>query len=198
MIFGYVLLLLSFLIGAIPFAIIFGKIFKGIDVREYGSGNPGGTNSLRFLGKKVGFLIIFFDVLKGGIVILLIRFNVFGDAQLLHELAYGLAASLGHAYSPFLKFKGGKSVGTTAGAYAAYSFYNIPIGLAVFLLTLKATKLVSIASTAIAVSIVVIALFSQDIEYIIYGTLSMILIVYRHKSNYKNILAKKEPKVTWI
>ena len=73
MIYGYLILLLSYLIGAIPFSVIFGLYFKGIDVRKHGSGNPGGTNSLRFLGKKVGALVIFFDILKGALIIIFIR-----------------------------------------------------------------------------------------------------------------------------
>jgi glycerol-3-phosphate acyltransferase PlsY len=198
MIFAYILLLLSYLIGAIPFSVIFGKIFKGIDVRKHGSGNPGGTNSLRFLGKKVGALVIFFDILKGAIVIILIRLNVFGDVELLHPLAYGFIASFGHAFSPFIKFRGGKAVGTTAGTYAAYSLWNILFGAVVFLLILKTTKFVSIASSGVAILVVIISLFSLDIEVISYGLLTMTLIIYRHKQNYKNILNKVEPKVTWI
>ena len=198
MIFQYVLLLIAYLIGSIPFSIIFGKFFKGIDVRKHGSGNPGGTNSLRFLGKKVGALIIFFDVLKGAIIIILIRLDVFGDIELLHPLAYGLAASFGHAFSPFIKFKGGKAVGTTAGAYAAYNLFYALIGIVVFLITLKLTKYVSIGSTSIAFLIVISALIVSDFDMLFYGGLTMILIIYRHKSNYKNILNKIEPKVTWI
>lgn len=198
MIFGYILLLIAYLVGSIPFSVIFGKIFKGIDVREHGSGNPGGTNSLRFLGKKVGALIIFFDILKGAIIIILIRLNVFGDIELLHQLAYGLAASLGHAFSPFLRFKGGKAVGTTAGAYSAYNFYYPILGLVLFTIVLKFTKYVSVASSSVAILIVVVALISQDYGMLFYGLLTTILILYRHRSNYKNILEKKESKVTWI
>lgn len=198
MIFGYILLLLSYLIGAIPFSVIFGKYFKGIDIRKHGSGNPGGTNSLRFLGKKVGALVIFFDILKGALVIILIRLNVFGDAELLHPLAYGFAASFGHAFSPFIKFRGGKAVGTTVGVYAAYSLWNILFGGLVFLLVLKTTKFVSLASSAIAILVVIISIFSLDLEVIFYGVLTMTLILYRHKTNYKNILNKVEPKVSWI
>ncbi len=198
MIFGYILLLISYLIGSIPFSIIIGKAIKGIDVRKHGSGNPGGTNSLRLLGKKVGALIIFFDVLKGALIIILIKLDVFGDIELLHPLAYGLAASFGHAFSPFIKFKGGKAVGTTSGAYMAYNILFGAIGLVVFLVFLKATKFVSIASTSIAVLIVVVAIVIQDYDMLFYGSLGMLLIVYRHKKNYKNIFNKIEPKVTWI
>ena len=198
MIYGYLILLLSYLIGAIPFSVIFGLYFKGIDVRKHGSGNPGGTNSLRFLGKKVGALIIFFDILKGAIILILIRLNVFGDTELLHPLAYGLAASVGHAFSPFLKFKGGKAVGTTSGVYSAYNLYYIIYGLVLFFIVLKFTKYVSLASTSVAILVVIVAIISRDYNMLFYGTLTMLLIVYRHKSNYKNIIENKESKVTWI
>ena len=109
-----------------------------------------------------------------------------------------LAASFGHAFSPFIKFKGGKAVGTTAGAYAAYNLYYVFIGLVVFLIVLKSTKFVSVGSTSIAILIVIVALIVQDFHMLFYGSLTMILIIYRHKTNYKNILNKIEPKVTWI
>lgn len=198
MIFAYILLLLSYLIGAIPFSVILGKYFKGIDIRKHGSGNPGGTNSLRFLGKKVGALVILLDILKGALVIVLIRLNVFENVELLHPLAYGFAASFGHAFSPFIKFRGGKAVATTAGAYASYSFINVLYGAIIFMIVLKTTKFVSLASSSIAILVLVIALFSQDFEVILYGALSMTLILYRHKSNYKKLLNKTEIKVTWI
>lgn len=198
MIFQYLLLLIAYLIGSIPFSIIFGKLIKGIDVRKHGSGNPGGTNSLRFLGKRVGALIIFFDILKGAIIVLLIRFEVFGDVPLLHELFYGLTASLGHAFSPFINFKGGKAVGTTAGVYVAYNPLFGIIGFVVFIIVLKSTKYVSVASTSIAFLIIIVALIVQDFNMLLYGGLTMILIIYRHRTNYKNILKKIEPKVTWI
>ena len=197
MIFQYILLAIAYLIGSIPFSIIFGKLFKGIDVRKHGSGNPGGTNSLRFLGKKVGALIIFFDVLKGAIIIILLRFGVFGEIDI-HPLAYGLAASLGHAFSPFIKFKGGKAVGTTGGVYTAYNIIYALVGLVVFLIVLKSTKYVSVGSTAIALLIPITALIVQDFDMLLYGSLTSILIIYRHRKNYKNISEKIEPKVTWI
>ena len=198
MVISYGLLLVSYLIGAIPFSIILGKWIKGIDVRRHGSGNPGGTNSLRFLGRKVGFLIIAGDVLKGGIIILLIQFGVFKNFEILHPLAYGLAAAFGHSYSVFIKFKGGKAVGTTIGAMSAFNPIISIIAIAVFFISLKITKLVSLSSTFYAISLVIIALIVPQYGMILYVSLTALLIFYRHKSNYKNILNKVEPKVTWI
>jgi len=198
MIFGYILLLISYLIGSIPFSVILGKYFRGIDIRKHGSGNPGGTNSLRFLGLKIGSLVILLDMFKGAFIIILIQLNAFGDIELLHPLAYGFTASIGHSFSPFIKFKGGKAVGTTAGSYIAYNFYFTFLGLAVFLLVLKITKYVSVSSTSVAILILITALVIKDYDMLFYGLLSTLLIVYRHQRNYKNIFNKIEPKVKWI
>lgn len=194
----YILLLVSYLIGAIPFSIIFGKLFKGIDVRLHGSGNPGGTNSLRFLGVPVGSLIIFVDVLKGAIIIILIKAGVFDGYDLFHPLAYSLIAAFGHAYSVFIKFKGGKAVGTTYGGILAFNPIFALVIAIVASITLKLTKYVSIGSTAIALTFIVCALVIGDYEVLLFATLSAALIIFRHQGNYRNIRNKVEPKVKWL
>lgn len=198
MIFQYILILIAYLIGSIPFSVIFGKLFKGIDVRRHGSGNPGGTNSLRFLGYKVGALIIFFDVLKGALIVALVRLEIFGDIDLLHPLIYGIAASFGHAFSPFIKFKGGKAVGTTFGAVLAYNFIYAIIAVVIFIVILKLSKYVSLGSTGVATFMVFVVLIFQDYDSLLYFIIFAALILYRHKTNFKNILNKVEPKVKWI
>jgi len=198
MIFKYLLLLISYLIGSIPFSVILGKKLKGIDVRDHGSGNPGGTNSLRLLGKKVGFLVVAGDVSKGGIIVLLMVLGVFDNYDLFHPLAYGVAAVIGHVFSIFIKFKGGKAVGTTVGMISPFNPL-ISVSLAiVFLITLKLSKYVSISSTMYAIGLVISALIIQDYEMLIYVSFLALLIFYRHISNYKNLVNKVEPKVTWI
>ena len=144
MIFQYILVIIAYLLGAIPFSVILGKHFKGIDVRKLGSGNPGGTNSLRFLGFKLGAIIVFLDVLKGALIVLLVRFEVFGSVELLHPLVYGLAASLGHAFSIFIGFRGGKAVGTTVGMLIAYNLLYASIIGVVFFIVLKIFKFVAL------------------------------------------------------
>ena len=199
MILKYGLLLVAYLIGAIPFSVILGKSFKGIDVRRHGSGNPGGTNSLRFLGGKVGALVIVGDVTKGALVILLIRLGLFGDADLLlHPLAYGFASAFGHAFSVFIKFKGGKAVGTTIGAMSAFSPLLSIITVAFFFLGLKITKYVSLGSTSYAFGLVIVALAINDYEMVLYASLFALLIFYRHRKNYVNIKNRTEPKVSWM
>lgn len=199
MIIKYGLLLVAYLIGSIPFSIILGKSLKGIDVRRHGSGNPGGTNSLRFLGQKVGALVIIGDISKGAIIIILIRLGLFGNADLLlHPLAYGFASAFGHAFSVFIKFKGGKAVGTTVGAISAFSVVLSIISGLFFFAGLKVTKYVSLASTSYAIGLIIIALAVQDYEMLLYVCLSAMLIIYRHQNNYKNIKNKVEPKITWM
>jgi len=117
----YLLILLAYLIGAIPMSLIVGKATKGVDIRDYGSGNPGTTNAIRVLGRKLGLFVFLLDVLKGGFVIFLIRIGLFEAAEVFHPLLYGIAAAVGHIFPVFLKFKGGKAVATSVGAFLFYS-----------------------------------------------------------------------------
>ena len=199
MLLSYGLLLVAYLIGAIPFSVIIGKSLKGIDVREHGSGNPGGTNSLRWLGGKVGTLVIIGDVTKGAIIILLMKLGVFGNIDsLLHPLAYGFAAAFGHSFSIYIKFNGGKAVGTSVGAYIAFSPLIAAVAGMFFLTGLKITKYVSLGSTVFGLGLVIIALVIKDYNMLLYASLTALLIIYRHKSNYKNIHNKVEPQISWL
>jgi glycerol-3-phosphate acyltransferase PlsY len=199
MILSYGLLVAAYIIGAIPFSVIFGKAIKGIDVRNHGSGNPGGTNSLRFLGIKVGTLVIIGDVSKGAIIIVLMKLGVFGNIDdLLHPLAYGFASAFGHSYSIFIHFKGGKAVGTSGGAILAFNPLIALISLLIFLLALKLTRYVSLGSTSYGIGLIVIALVIQDYQMLLYASLIALLIFYRHITNYKNIKNKVEPKINWM
>lgn len=199
MVLSYGLLLVAYLIGAIPFSVIIGKAIKGIDVRNHGSGNPGGTNSLRFLGLKIGIFVIIGDVSKGALIIVLMKLGIFGDAaSLLHPLAYGFAAAFGHSYSVYIKFNGGKAVGTSVGAMIAFNPLFAFIGGIFFFTSLKFTKYVSLASTSYGIGLIIISLVIQDYNMLLYTGLTSLLIIYRHKSNYKNILNKVEPQISWL
>ncbi len=194
----YGLLVVAYLLGAIPFSIVLGRKYKGIDVREHGSGNPGGTNSLRFLGKKVGLWVVFLDGAKAAIIILLINFDVLDGSQLLHPLAYGLASALGHVYSIYIKFKGGKAVATTVGTFIAFNPIYALIMMTMFFGSLKIWKYVSVASSVAGLTSVIISLIVGDFESAIYCGLFSLLIIFRHRKNYKNIRNHVEPKVSWI
>ena len=116
---GILFIILSYFIGSIPFGVVLGKLICKKDIREYGSKNIGTTNAIRVLGKKVGFLVFFCDVFKGCFIIILIKIlgitNVWKTPEGIDIFLYGAAAILGHSFSIFLNFKGGKAVATSLG-----------------------------------------------------------------------------------
>jgi glycerol-3-phosphate acyltransferase PlsY len=199
MIIKYGLLLLAYLLGSIPFSVILGRKYRGIDIREHGSGNPGGTNSLRFLGKKIGYTVLFLDGLKAGLIVLLITTGIVDGSELLNPLAYGIAAAFGHVYSIFLKFKGGKAVAATVGIMVAYNLLYAFIMMIVFSIVLRIWKYVSVssASSVFAVFIIglVIGFTTSDWNMPIYMSLLLLLVIFRHKKNFSNIKNGIEPKV---
>ena len=134
------LLIFSYLFGSIPFGLIISKTFYKIDLREHGSGNVGTTNTFRILGKKAGIVVLVLDLLKGAIpvwVALLVSTDV--DFPV---IIFGVVAAIGHVYSIFLKFKGGKAVATGGGALLAAAPIIFLVVLVTFLVTLKVYKLV--------------------------------------------------------
>jgi len=199
MVLKYGLLLLAYLLGSIPFSVILGRKYKGIDVREHGSENPGGTNSLRFLGKKIGYAVLFLDGLKAGLIVLLITTNIIDGSELLHPLAYGVAAAFGHVYSVYIKFKGGKAVAATVGVIISYNLLFAFIMMIVFFTVLRIWKYVSLSSASAVfagfIIGIVVGITSGDWNMAFYMSLLLLLVSFRHKKNFKNIKNGKEPKV---
>jgi len=198
MVLKYGLLVLAYLIGSIPISVVLGKVFKGVDIRKHGSGNPGGTNTLRFLGKPLGILTISFDILKGSWIIILAQVGVLDESLLLPIVIYGIAGILGHVFSIFLKFKGGKAVASSAGLVAAINPWMALVILIMFITALKTTKLVSVASSTAAVGFVLVTIAFADWGLLPYALFLCALVLYRHKSNFANIKNKVEPKITWL
>ncbi len=212
----YLLIVFAYLVGAIPMSIIVGKLTKGVDIRNYGSGNPGTTNAIRVLGRKLGLVVFLLDVLKGGFVILLIRVGLFELTEVFHPLLYGIAAAVGHIFPVFLKFKGGKAVATSVGAFLFYSPLVGVIGLLMYLLGLKLTRYVSVGSCTGAASVLILSyivyffgpssesgwvfLFGQgdDLFMPILATIGVSLIFYRHRKNFVNIKNGTEPKSNFM
>jgi glycerol-3-phosphate acyltransferase PlsY len=184
--------IIGYLIGAISFAVIIARS-KGVDIFKEGSGNPGATNIKRILGKRWGNVVFALDALKGftsaGLPLM-----VYDDDRL---AVIGLiAAILGHSFSVFLKFRGGKGVATTIGGLLALMYPALLIGLVVWLIIFYTKKVVALASIFFAVSLPLSA-------YFIYGTedprfyLSVVLalfIVGRHRSNIIRMFSGKENK----
>jgi glycerol-3-phosphate acyltransferase PlsY len=194
------LLLLAYILGAIPSGLIIGKIFYNKDIREYGSGNLGATNTFRTLGKKAGFVVSIMDVLKGSLAVLL---PVFWGTDVINPLLLGVIAVIGHMYPIFAGFRGGKAVATSAGVLLAHNPLLILFMAFLFFGTIKLTKYVSLASivTVIAAFLYTIIdyfIFKGSLETIYFVLILGVFIVFRHRSNIERIKQKTEPKVTWI
>ena len=191
----------GYLFGSIPFALIIGKVFYKTDIRTKGSGNLGGTNAGRVLGKTAGISVTVFDVLKATIAILI----VYQFAPQYAALA-GVFAAIGHSYPIFAQFKGGKAVSTAAGYLLGAAIivnqvillFIVPASL--FFIILKLTRYASLASMVAATISIFIAYFATGGDWIF--TLNFILIdiliFYRHRANIKRLLNGTETKVTWI
>lgn len=193
---------LGYLLGSIPFALVIGKVFYKTDVRNFGSGNLGGTNAGRVLGKKAGISVILCDVLK---VVLAVAIVAQFDREA--SIWAGLAAAIGHCYPVFAGFHGGKAVATMFGFLLSTSIFTfgnlwyVLIPLIFFLIVLYLGKMVSLASMVAAVvsSIyITIMQYQISVEVIVASWLLTILVIYRHRGNIVKIKNGTENKVSWL
>lgn len=185
-------IVLSYLLGSIPNALWVGKIFKNVDVRNFGSGNVGSTNAARVLGLKYGALTLILDVLKGVFFPLVAKLYGYNSKIL---ILIGLAAILGHSYSIYLNFKGGKAVATSTGVLLVLVPKVILILVFIFFLVFILTKYVSLASILSAISLPILTfLLYNEIEYIFITLFISLIVVIRHKSNIINLKNGVEPK----
>jgi len=187
--------LISYLLGAVPFALIIGKLGYRVDVREHGSGNLGTTNTFRVLGKRAGTLVLLGDMGKGLLAALLPL--LFGSDMSL--LLAGIPAIIGHSYPIFAKFKGGKSVATSAGVLLAAFPWFFLVVVSTFLLTLMISKMVSLSSMAASavglVTVTVYGLMTRDwLPLVVIVPLALFIII-KHRSNWQRIRSGTEPKV---
>ena len=184
----------SYLLGSIPFALVV-SLPQGVDPRKAGSKNPGATNVARLLGKKWGLITFLGDAGKG-ITALLIASHFLKNTQLSKELilaGVGFFAVLGHLFSVFLKFKGGKGVATTIGVFLLLTPKAMFTGLALFLLTVSVTGFVSAGSliTTFVLPFLIYA-FGYPQEYVLCSALLGVLIWIKHKDNIKRLLKGEE------
>lgn len=176
---------LAYVIGATPFGFLAGKA-KGIDIRRHGSGNIGATNVLRTLGKPIGFSVLALDILKGMLPVLTALLLGKPSAVL---VATALAAIFGHNYTFWLGFKGGKGIATTGGALLPILPIAILVAVAVWIVVLKTTRYVSVASIAAALAIPLTLsvrfLLEQDWNWTIFGfaTFVALLAIWKHRAN---------------
>jgi glycerol-3-phosphate acyltransferase PlsY len=196
----------SYFVGSIPTAFIFGKLLKGIDIRKYGSGNVGATNALRVLGKRAGITVLVLDILKGVIVILFAqtivpRVDLSPD---IFRIVIGISCICGHNWTVFLNFKGGKGIATTLGVLIGLALKTPGLGVVLlfvvlcWILTFVLFKIVSLSSLISALVLPVsIAVFRQSKIILIASLLLSIFVFIRHKSNIIRLLQGKETRLNF-
>ena len=198
-----VMLILSYLIGAFPSGLIIGKLFFKKDIRQYGSGNTGATNSFRVLGRPAGFIVTFLDIFKGFITVFFpLWFSVHADGVIstffTNGLIVGLFAILGHVYPIYLKFNGGKAVATSAGVVLGVNPILLLILAIIFFSVLKIFKYVSLSSIIAAISCVIGSIIIHDYILLAVSGIVSIILMIRHKSNIVRIFKGEEPKIKWM
>ena len=191
--------LTAYLIGSIPTGFLMTKIFAGSDIRSAGSGNVGATNVDRVAGKLPGTLTLLIDIVKGVIVVTLAAeffYRYLPDVDYtFYKTLLGLIVILGHIYSVFLKFKGGKGVATTIGVMAAIAPLVLLVSLAVWLIVFIPTSYVSLGSLAFGMALPIAALlFDQPFYVVIFCVILCIVNTYKHKDNIKRLLKREENK----
>ncbi len=184
------LLILAYLIGSFPTGVLVGKLFYHKDIRDYGSHNIGTTNTFRVLGPKAGTLVFLADFFKGTLATCLPRIFHLGDHHLC--LIFGAAAIFGHAFSIFLKFKGGKAVATTAGFLLGYNVQFFGLCACFFIPLLLITSMVSLSSLISVVLIFISSFFFHDTFLTVMSGVLVVLIWWSHRANIKRIIAGNE------
>lgn len=210
----FLIVLLSYLIGSIPNSIIVSKLVKGIDIRDYGSGNAGGTNVYRILGWKYGLLVILLDALKGALAVIFVARLHYGnmpfenatpfDDFTLIQIIAGLAAVVGHIWTIFAGFRGGKGIATALGMLLTIITVDMLVAIAVFILVVLLTKYISLGSILGAVSVPIILMVRENIFHVDIPGYHIVLpfsigisllIMYTHRSNLSRIFKGKENRI---
>ena len=201
----------AYLLGSIPFGYVVAK-FKGIDIRSVGSGNIGATNAMRVLGKPAGIFVLLMDALKGYAACAFIPLLVYNwlaphysglftyfqnepaEYQMRFKVIAGIFAVLGHNYTCWLKFKGGKGIATSAGVYIALAPWALLIALVVFILAVVLTRYISVGSicAAIALPAAVWVMTPHNVLLGIVTTALGALAIYKHKTNIQRLMAGTE------
>ena len=202
-----VILLIGYLLGNIQTGYLLGRT-RHMDIRQFGSGNSGATNTLRVLGKKAGAIVFFGDFFKAFLPCLFVRILFFGGMGYLYMLYMGLGVVLGHNFPFYLGFRGGKGVASTAGVILALDFRIALACLVVFLLVVIATRYVSLGSMAVMIAFMVLGNYYLSLSYSI-RYLSILkqlefrllllfmgcLSIFMHRANIKRLLSGTESKL---
>ena len=211
-----VILILSYLVGSIPTSIIISKWVKNIDIRNYGSGNAGGTNVMRVLGWKYGLTVIFLDALKGVIAVVLIARLFYGplpftnvspfDDFTLVQIIAGMSAVIGHVWTVFASFKGGKGIATALGMLLMLVTVDMLIAVGVFALVVVISRYVSLGSIIAAISVPATLFIRENLFHVDipgYSTLLPFiigvtaLVIFTHRKNLVRIINGNENKISF-
>jgi len=195
-------ILLAYLTGAFPSAVWVGKTFYKIDVREFGSGNAGATNTFRVLGKKAGIPVLIMDIFKGWLCVNYISFltNIPQSAEANFEikLAFGIAAVIGHLFPIYTGFRGGKGIATLLGLliglHSVAALYSILVFVIVFLIS-KYVSLSSIIASVAFPILVILILGSTNVSLNLFAFFVPILSLITHQKNIERLLRGEETKI---
>ncbi|MEB3355236.1 MAG: glycerol-3-phosphate 1-O-acyltransferase PlsY [Synechococcales bacterium] len=204
-------LVCAYLLGSIPTGYIVGRLLKGIDIRQFGSGSTGATNVLRTLGKGPGLLVLIVDIAKGVLAIALTRLlyaSVPAAAAAIPAAVSpvtwvagvttlaGLMVLLGHSRSIWINFTGGKSVASGLGVLLALSWQTGLVAIAVFATVLAISRIVSLSSIITAAAVpVAMLLLHQPLPYVLFGIAAAAYVISRHRTNIQRLLAGTEPRL---
>jgi glycerol-3-phosphate acyltransferase PlsY len=211
-----IIVILSYLVGSIPNSIIISKLVRGIDIREHGSGNAGGTNVMRVLGWKYGVLVIFLDALKGSIAVVLIarlfygplpfeNVSPFDDFTLVQVIA-GISAVIGHIWTVFAGFRGGKGIATALGMLLMLITVDMLIAVGIFTLVVVISRYVSLGSIIAAISVPSTLFIRENLFHVDIQGYSTIfpfilavtaLVIFTHRKNLVRILSGNENKISF-
>ncbi len=192
----------AYLLGSIPTSYIFGKLVKGIDIRQHGSGNVGASNALRILGLKYGIAVLIFDIGKG-IAAVLIAQTILGIGSDLFLVIVGLAAILGHVFTIFLGFKGGKGVATSAGVFICLTPIPVVITLVVFIIVVWISKYISLGSMLAALTLFLCELIINirtsfsELEKLVFIAVVSLFIFIKHIPNIRRLIKGNENRLNF-
>ncbi|WP_394235747.1 glycerol-3-phosphate 1-O-acyltransferase PlsY [Niallia oryzisoli] len=183
--------ILAYVVGSIPTALIVGKVFFNIDIREHGSNNPGATNTLRVLGKRAAIIVLLVDVGKGALAASL---PILFQTEM-NPLYPGLIAVIGHCFPVFAGFRGGKAIATTAGALLAVNFWLFLITYITFFLVIFITKYVFFGSLSVGIVLLLYSIMEAGSENDILFIIFLLLLIFLHRTNIRNFIHHQEPKI---
>ena len=195
---NWIPILIAYFIGAIPSSVWVGKGFYGIDIREYGSGNAGATNTFRILGKKAGIPVLLFDILKAWFCAAVLSFWFHNNPGTDIKLVLGLAAVIGHIFPIYVGFRGGKGIASLLGVIIAIHLHASLISMCVFVIILMISRFVSLSSILAAITFpTVLMLYFKvtDSSLIVFSLMVTVLVIFTHKKNIERLFNKEESRV---